>query len=56
MRWFVELLPKSAERPPPGRPVEMLLEEAGALFRVSGRGARRCYEFAKRKRGTGTGR
>jgi hypothetical protein len=50
-RWFVELLQKNPERPPPGRPVEMLLEEAGALFRVSGRRARRCYEFAQEKTG-----
>jgi hypothetical protein len=50
-RWFVELLQKNPERPPPGRTVEMLLEEAGALFRVSGRGARRCYEFAQEKTG-----
>ncbi len=48
-RWFVELLLKNPERPPPGRPVEMLLEEAGALFRASGRGARRCYEFAQER-------
>jgi hypothetical protein len=48
-RWFVELLLKNPERPPPGRPVEMLLKEADALFRVGGRGARRCYEFAQEK-------
>jgi hypothetical protein len=50
-RWFVELLLKNPERPPPGRPVEMLLKEADALFRVGGRGARRCYEFAQEKTG-----
>ncbi len=50
-RWFVELLLKNPERPPPGRPVEMLLKEASALFRVGGRGARRCYEFAQEKTG-----
>ena len=48
-RWFVELLLKNPERPPPGRPVEKLLKEAGALFRVSGRGIRRCYELAQEK-------
>ena len=50
-RWFVELLSKNPERPPPGRPVDKLLEEAGALFRVSARSARRCYEFAQEKTG-----
>jgi hypothetical protein len=50
-RWFVELLQKNPERPPPGRPVEMLLEEADALFCVGGRGARRCYHFAQDKTG-----
>jgi hypothetical protein len=48
-RWFVELLVKNPERPPPGRPVEMLLKEADAIFRVGGRGARRCYHFAQEK-------
>jgi hypothetical protein len=50
-RWFVELLRKNPERPPPGRPVEMLLKEANTLFRVGGRGARRCYHFAQEKTG-----
>jgi hypothetical protein len=50
-RWFVELLQENSERPPLGRPVEMLLKEADALFRVGGRGARRCYEFAQEKTG-----
>jgi hypothetical protein len=50
-RWFVELLLKNPERPPPGRLVPMLLEEADTLFHVGGRGARRCYEFAQEKTG-----
>jgi len=50
-RWLVELLQKNPERPPPGRPVAMLLKEADALFRVGSRGARRCYEFAQEKTG-----
>jgi hypothetical protein len=50
-RWFVELLSKNPERPPPGRPVDKLLEEAHALFGVGVRGARRCYEFAQEKTG-----
>jgi hypothetical protein len=50
-RWFVELLLRNPERPPPGRSVEKLLKEADALFRVGGRGARRCYEFAQEKTG-----
>ena len=50
-RWFIGLLLKNPERPPPGRPVTMLLEEAEELFRVGGRGARRCYEFAQEKTG-----
>jgi hypothetical protein len=49
--WFVQMLRKNPERPPPGRPVEMLLQEADALFRVGRRGARRCYEFAQEKTG-----
>jgi hypothetical protein len=51
LRWFIELLRKNPERPPPGRPVTMLLEEAEGLFRVGTRGARRCYEFAQKKTG-----
>ena len=50
-RWFVELLLKNPERPPPGRTVEMLLKEAVEMFRVGGRGARRCYDFAQEKTG-----
>jgi hypothetical protein len=50
-RWFVELLVKNPERPPPGRRVPMLLEDADTLFHVGGRGARRCYEFAQEKTG-----
>ncbi len=50
-RWFVELLRRNPDRSPPGRSVEMLLKEADALFRVGGRGARRCYEFAQEKTG-----
>ena len=50
-RWFVELLLKNPERPPPGRLVPMLLEEADTLFHVGGRGARRRYEFAQEKTG-----
>jgi hypothetical protein len=50
-RWFVELLRKNPERPPSGRPVEMLLKEANTLFRVGGRGARRAYEFAQERTG-----
>ena len=51
-RWFVELLLKNPERPPPGRPVEMLLEEADTRFRVGGRAARRCYEIAQETTGS----
>ena len=50
-RWFVELLTKHPERPPPGRPVQTLLKEADALFRVGGRAARRCYKSAQEKTG-----
>jgi hypothetical protein len=50
-RWFVELLLKNPERPPPERPVRVLLEEADTQFHVGGRGARRCYEFAQEKTG-----
>jgi hypothetical protein len=46
-RWFVELLIKNPERPPPGRPVEILLMEANDLFGVGGRTARRCYMLAQ---------
>ena len=49
--WFVQLLRKNPEHPPPGRPVRTLLKEADALFRVGARGARRCYEFAQEKTG-----
>jgi hypothetical protein len=35
--WFVQLLRKNPERPPPGRPVSMLLKEAEVLFCVGGR-------------------
>ena len=38
-RWFVELLLKNPERPPPGRPVEMLLKEGG---RAISRRRQRC--------------
>ena len=48
-RWFVELLLKNPECPPPGRPVGMLLKEAHALFRVGGRGALRCYHFSQER-------
>ena len=50
-RWFIELLKKNPDRPPPGRPVEKLLKEADELFRVRGRSARRCYEFAQEETG-----
>jgi hypothetical protein len=50
-RWFVDLLRKNPERPPPGRPVQMLLKEANTLFRVGSRGARDCYRFAQDKTG-----
>jgi hypothetical protein len=49
--WFVDLLRKNPERPPPGRSVRMLLEQANALFGVGGRGARYCYELAQQKTG-----
>jgi hypothetical protein len=51
IRWFVHLLLENPERPPPGRPVGVLLKEAKAQFGLSDRGARRCYEFAQEKTG-----
>jgi hypothetical protein len=50
-RWFVDLLLKNTERPPPERPVTKLLEEADSEFGVGVRGARRCYELAQEKTG-----
>ena len=49
--WFVEILLNNPDRPPPGRPVRILLKEADELFCVGGRGVRRCYEFAQEKTG-----
>jgi len=54
-RWFVELLVKNLWKPP--RPLEEtrdgsgLIKEAAALFNVSLRRARRCYELAQEKTG-----
>jgi hypothetical protein len=55
-RWFVELLLRNPERPPPGRPVKKLLKEADALFRVAAEVPDAAMTLRRRKRGTGTGR